>query len=144
MILSLGGFKKLVRGRFAIMLFAAVALAPAAVSAQNASSNDFNDEPAAVEPNQGGGPWGNSAGSSIGTRDNSSTERQATDPRLGPGGGTLGRPAGPTPDATGGPGGNPDVPFDTSMTLMFLAGGIVFAYVVYRRRLKLKAVEAKQ
>lgn len=46
--------------------------------------------------------------------------------------GTLGNP---TPDNRD-PGGNPDVPFDTNMNIAFLIGGLVFAFVVYRRRMK--------
>ena len=146
MTLSLVGFKNLIKSRTAAVLFVAVMLSPAFTfgqsgSRQNDNSND--EEPAAQSGGStNSGPWGNSAGSTIGTREHN-TEKPVTDPRLGPGGGTLGRPAGPTPDATGGPGGNPDVPFDTSMNLMFLAGGIVFAYLVYRRTFKLKAVTAE-
>lgn len=39
-----------------------------------------------------------------------------------------------------GPGGNPDVPFDDNMNLGFLAVGIVFAFVVYRKSLIKKHV----
>lgn len=52
--------------------------------------------------------------------------------------GTLGNP---TPDGRD-PGGNPDVPFDTHMNIAFLIGGLVFAFVVYRRRLKPVAVKS--
>lgn len=39
-----------------------------------------------------------------------------------------------------GPGGNPDVPFDDNMNLGFLAVGIVFAFVVYRKNVIKKPV----
>ena len=41
------------------------------------------------------------------------------------------------------PNGNPDVPFDSNMNLAFLAIGLVFALVVYRRRVKGAEVKAK-
>jgi hypothetical protein len=52
--------------------------------------------------------------------------------------GTLGNP---TPDNRD-PGGNPDVPFDPVMNILFLAGGLVFAYVMYRKQ-RLKAITVK-
>ncbi len=128
----------IIKSRIAILLLAVVMSAPVLSYAQS----DEEAEPA-TESASGTGPWGNSAASSVGSRSSSATtEASATDPRLNPG--ALARPAGATPDATGGPGGNPDVPFDAGMNLMFLAGGLVFAYVVYRRRFKLKPVAAAQ
>jgi hypothetical protein len=57
---------------------------------------------------------------------------------LGPGA-ALRPTSGATPDGRG-PGGNPDVPFDENMNLAFLAAGVVFAFMVVRKRTKLQAV----
>jgi hypothetical protein len=145
-LISINRFNKFIKSNAAVVLFAAVLLTPSLSQAQSSGREMDNndDEPAVQSGSATSGPWQNSAGSTIGGA--SSTERQnAANPNLGPGGGTVARPlSGPTPDATGGPGGNPDVPFDTNMNLMFLAGGVVFAYIVYRRRLKLKPVAAEK
>jgi hypothetical protein len=146
MTASSKGFASLIKSGTAVILIAAALTSPSASYGQSNQGDSYDDEPA-VQSTSNSGPWQNSAGATIGTRDDNSANgavRQAT-PALGPGGGTLGRPAaGPTPDATGGPGGNPDVPFDTSMNIMFLAGGIAFAYAIYRRRLKLKPAVAER
>ena len=147
MTLALNRFKKMIKSKIVLVLIATVFLSPSVSFAQGTSrqghdNDDDQPEVQSVSPNAG--PWGNSAGSTIGSADITPSTEKPVDPRLGPGGGTLGRPAGPTPDATGGPGGNPDVPFDASMNLMFLAAGIVFAFVVYRRKFKLKAVTAEK
>lgn len=146
-LISIARLSKFVKSKAAVILFAAVLLAPSLSQAQSSGREMDNedDEPAVQSGSATSGPWGNSAGAAIGSA--SSTERPTTtaDPRLGPGGGAIARPlSGPTPDATGGPGGNPDVPFDTNMNLMFLAGGVVFAYIVYRRRLKVKPLAAEK
>lgn len=148
MTVSSKGFTSLLKSGTVVILIAAALISPSVSYGQSDQSDSYDDEPA-QSTSTTAGPWQNSAGATIGTKDNganaaSSVIRQAT-PALGPGGGSLARPAaGPTPDATGGPGGNPDVPFDTSMNIMFLASGLVFAYVVYRRRLKLKPVIAEK
>jgi hypothetical protein len=150
MTVALKGFKQILKSSIAVSLIAIVMLSPSSVNAQSAGvgTEDSYDEPAGRQSSNGNGPWGNSAGSTIGTPDISTPGTNANGSQganpLGPGGGTLGRPLGPTPDATGGPGGNPDVPFDTNMNLIFLGTGIIFAYVVYRRRFKLKPVVAEK
>lgn len=139
MKLSFKGFKKNIQVKAAALLVTAIMVAPAALMAQS------DDEPE-VETSTNSGPWQNSAGSTIGSSGNAITEGTArpADPNLNSAAGSAARPAaGPTPDATGGPGGNPDVPFDTNMNLVFLVAGISFAYIIYRRRLKLQAVPAK-
>ncbi len=143
MKLSLKGIKKLIQSKTTVLCMVSVLLAPLAVSAQS-EREALDDEPA-VETSTNSGPWGNSAGSSVGSSGNGLTEGTArpADPNLSTPA-TAARPlSGPTPDATGGPGGNPDVPFDSNMNLVFLAAGVVFAFVVYRRRFKLKAVPAE-
>lgn len=140
MKLSFKGFKKNIQVKTATLLITLVMMAPVAVMAQ---SDD--DEPE-VETSTNSGPWQNSAGSTIGSSGNAITEGTArpADPNLNSAAGSAARPAaGPTPDATGGPGGNPDVPFDNNMNLVFLVAGISFAYIIYRRRLKLQAIPAK-
>lgn len=146
MTASSKGFASLIKSSTAVVLIAAALMSPSVSYGQSDQSESYDDEPAQSTSTTNAGPWQGSAGATIGTRENAASNvvRQAV-PALGPGGGTLGRPAaGSTPDATGGPGGNPDVPFDTSMNIMFLAGGVAFAYMVYRRRLKLKPVVAEK
>ncbi len=127
-------------------------MAPAAVFSQVESSQgdqELETRPAASGSSTGSGPWQNSAGSSVGTRDNNNTNAaggntgtngntNGKDPRLGPGGGTMAR-GGATTDGRD-PGGNPDVPFDDNMNLLFLAAGLVFAGVVAGKRWKVKPV----
>ncbi|MBL0358975.1 MAG: hypothetical protein IPP72_19880 [Chitinophagaceae bacterium] len=132
---------KIVTGRvLAITLAGILALPVAAYSQeQEADAQDIEVE----APSTSSGPWQNSAGATIGTRDNSNPTpaRPATDPRLGPGGGTLAR--GPVTTA-GGPGGNPDVPFDDNMNLAFLVAAVVFAFTVVRKKMRLKAVQVQK
>lgn len=140
MKLSVKSFKRLIQRKTTIFCFAALFLSPVATMAQ-----DDDSEP--TETSTGSGPWENSAGSTIGSGGNALSEGTArpADPTLSGGSGTAARPAaGPTVDATGGPGGNPDVPFDSNMNLVFLAAGVAFAFMVYRRRLKLKAVPSEK
>ncbi len=149
MIIALNRFRTILKSSTAVILMAVALLCTSTASAQQSSgfeTEDSYDEPEARQGSGNDGPWGNSAGSTIGTPDitKPADATPGANP-LGPGGGTLGRPtAGPTPDATGGPGGNPDVPFDTNMNLIFLGAGIVFAYIVYRRRFKLKPVAVEK
>ena len=103
------------------------------------------DQQQANSPATGTGPWQNSAGASVGTRDNnsSSTTARPAAPNAGAGT-TVHRPgAGSTADGRD-PGGNPDVPFDDNMNLAFLAVGVVFAFVVARKRLKLKPAQVNR
>ena len=91
-------------------------------------------------------PWpstGNSAtdnNSSSGTVDRPSNTNTAARP----GTSSAQRPAGSGTvlDAPGGGGGfgggNPDVPFDDNMNIGFLVVGLVFAFVVYRKRFSIK------
>ena len=79
-------------------------------------------------------PWpGNNSNSSSTTTNQTQQQRPSTNPALRPVGGNtvLDDP---------GPGGNPDVPFDDNMNLGFLAVGVVFAFVVLRKRLMNKPV----
>lgn len=143
MTISSKGFAGLIKRGVAVILITAALTSPSVTYGQS-QDDGYDDEPAASSSTNAG-PWQNSAGATVGTRDNGSGAVRQAVPAIGPGGGSLNRPAaGPTPDATGGPGGNPDVPFDASMNIMFLATGLVFAYVVYRRRLKLKPVIAEK
>ncbi len=150
MTIALNRVKTIIKSSTAVILIGVALLCTSTASAQSGvETEDSYDEPASRQGSANEGPWGNSAGSTIGTPDVSTpgTNANGAAPAnpLGPGGGTLGRPtAGPTPDATGGPGGNPDVPFDTNMNLMFLGAGIVFAYIAYRRRFKLKPVTVEK
>lgn len=87
-------------------------------------------------------PWGNVTGAE-GTTDQqdgtttSTGEVRSRDSRANgtAPAGAANRPAG-TLDRD--PGGNPDVPFDANMNLAFLAAGVGFAFIVMRKRLKLK------
>lgn len=145
MKLSFRGLKKVIQGKTIAVLITAALFTPLVSAAQDErQADDYDDQPATQSSTSG--PWGNSAGSTIGSAGNAASEGTArpADPRLNSGSAAARPAAGPTPDATGGPGGNPDVPFDPYMNLAFLAGGVAFAYVAYRRRLKLKAVTAEK
>jgi len=77
-------------------------------------------------------PWPNSSGSSAQGSNGANSSNAAarpgsnTNPALRPvgGGTTLSRD----------PGGNPDVPFDDNMNLAFLVVGLVFVFVVFKKR----------
>lgn len=43
------------------------------------------------------------------------------------------------PDLPNGNGGNPDVPFDSNMNMVFLAAGVLFAVIITVRQLRKKA-----
>lgn len=101
------------------------------------AQDDQDNDPAAVEPpaSTGGavssgtlssGPWGGNTTTARPERNNTSA-------------GTAARPVGGSTvlDLPDGPP-NPDVPFDSNMNLAFLVVGIVFAYVVYRKRFAVK------
>ncbi len=100
------------------------------------------DDPAAVEPVQqpvtgtnpssgtlSSGPWG-------GTRSGGST--RGTTAGTSSGGGLLARPGTVLDDPPGGPG-NPDVPFDSNMNIAFLVVGLVFSFVVYKKKFSVKS-----
>ena len=145
MTVALNRFTKVIKNGAAVTMIAVALLCTSAANAQSGDGDDF-DEPAPTQSTTPSGPWGNSAGSTVGTPTTTTPNASGTAANpLGPGGGSLSRPlAGPTPDATGGPGGNPDVPFDANMNILFLGVGIFFAYVVYRRRFKLKPVTVEK
>lgn len=107
------------------------------------------------------GPWGNSAGTSVGSTSAYSNDptpgstgttgtgtagganaENNTDPRLGPRGGSI-RSLGITREGRD-PGGNPDVPFDDKMNLAFLAVGLVFAFLVFKKRTAVKTAIANK
>lgn len=137
MILFFKGFTAGLKGKAAVICLAVVMCLPTLVSAQ--ADRQEEEEPV-VETSTNAGPWGNSSGSSIGTNGNAITQGTArpADPNLSSANAAARPAAGPTPDATGGPGGNPDVPFDSNMNMLFLMAGIAFAYIMYRRKLKVK------
>jgi hypothetical protein len=91
--------------------------------------------PQATAPVIGGDPWENSAGSTIGTQDldaNSGTRGSTPGTLDNP----ASRPAQRPGEALGiDPPGNPDVPFDTNMNLLFLASGLVFAFWVVKKKI---------
>jgi hypothetical protein len=80
-------------------------------------------------------PWENSAASTVGTSSANPADAGSS-AGTNSGRGTARRPgstlAGP---GGGGPGGNPDVPFDKNMNLAFLAIGAVFAFWTIRKRM---------
>jgi len=83
-------------------------------------------------------PWPGSNGSSAqdiqstqgssGANSSNTVVRPGTNPALRPVGG------GNSNLAQRGPGGNPDVPFDDNMNLAFLVVGLVFVFVVFKKR----------
>lgn len=147
-MISINKAKKNVSGRMITIMIAAMFALPAVAFSQEAEDEQQVEE---TESSTGRGPWQNSAGSVIGTSDNgtavsssttsagTATTRQAADPRLGPRGGSLNR--GAVGDGRD-PGGNPDVPFDENMSLVFLAGAVAFAYAVSKRKMRAAAVKS--
>lgn len=80
-------------------------------------------------------PWENSAGSTIGTQDN-----DINSGTVGSTPGTLDNPASRPAQRPGealgpDPPGNPDVPFDDNMNLVFLAAGLTFAFWVAKKKI---------
>lgn len=140
-IIPIMDIKKIITGKLIAIAFAGILALPSAAYSQEREGDETDLPDMETPTSTGSGPWQNSAGSTIGTRDNgaNSTNKPAADPRLGPGAGTLGRPV---TDGRG-PGGNPDVPFDDNMNLLFLAGGIAFAFIAVRKRARLNAVPVK-
>lgn len=140
-IIPIMDIKKIITGKVIAIAFAGMLALPLAAHSQEREGGEADQPDLETPSTTGSGPWQNSAGSTIGTRDNgaNSTTKPAADPRLGPGAGTLGRPV---TDGRG-PGGNPDVPFDDNMNLLFLAGGIAFAFIAVRKKARLKAIPAK-
>ena len=141
-IIPIMDIKKIITGKVIAIAIAGMLALPSAGYSQERDGDEADQPDMELPSTSGSGPWQNSAGSTIGTRDNgaNSTNKPAVDPRLGPGAGTLGRPV---TDGRG-PGGNPDVPFDDNMNLVFLAGGIAFAFIAVRKRARLQAVPAKR
>ena len=126
--------------RFTIAV--AIAMLPAAGFSQEAEDQPVQDipdieNPAGTSTNSGlsTSPWPGSSGSST---NETQQQRPGANSALRPVGGNsvLNTP----PD----PSGNPDVPFDDNMNLGFLAVGIVFAFVVYRKNFTKKPVTVKK
>jgi hypothetical protein len=100
----------------------------------NSSQNQPVERPG---PTVGSSPWQNSAGATIGTRsDYSNPSGTGTGSAAATRANTL-RPGGPTIDGRD-PGGNPDVPFDRNMTLVFLTAAVTFALWVTKKRFSVK------
>ncbi len=102
----------------------------------NSGSNSQGQQSERTAPVVGEGPWQNSAGSAVGTTD--------VNTNSGSSAGSANRPGGrPTAAQRPDPGGNPDVPFDNNMNLVFLAAGLIFAFWIAKRRLSDKTVTIK-
>jgi hypothetical protein len=146
-MISINKAKKNVNGRLIAIMIAAIFALPGVAFSQQAEDEQQVDETES-STSTGTGPWQNSAGSVIGNSANGSTvsttsstaaegaNKPARDPRLGPNGGSLNR--GAVGDGRD-PGGNPDVPFDENMSLVFLAGAIAFAYAVSGKKMRTAA-----
>ena len=129
--------------RFTIAV--AIAMLPAAGFSQEAEDQPVQDIPEIENPsgtsNNSGlssSPWpGDNNSSSANQTQQQRPGANPTNPALRPVGGNtvLGDPN---------PGGSPDVPFDDNMNLGFLAVGIVFAFVVYRKNFTKKPVTVKK
>ncbi len=123
---------KMIKKKVAPVLLLGMTLFALPAFSQEAEEG-VQEEIAPVSGGSSSSLWQNSAGSTVGTREDaqqSGTARPAADPRLGPGGGSIRPGAAARPD----PGGNPDVPFDENMNLAFLAAGVIFAAVVVRKK----------
>ena len=135
----------MIQSRFAVFVFVCLLLSPLFSGAQTNREADNDDQPV-QQSSSNDGPWGNNnpaatIGASTLTEAQQAARPATNDPRQTGGAPGAARPtAGPTPDATGGPGGNPDVPFDASMNILFLFAGVAFAYLVYRKKFRVKPV----
>ena len=127
-----------------------ICAAPVMTKAQEPEDEQIIDQPTADQGSTGNSPgtlstspWPNNGSSSSsgsqatqsgGANGSGSASRPGTNPALRPvgGGTTLGRD----------PGGSPDVPFDDDMNLGFLVVGLVFAFVVFKKRMENKAIVA--
>lgn len=146
MNLSLKDQMRFVTGKMLAVLITVILLCPAAgYSQQEEEEVDSYDRQDQVVPADGIGtpgtsPWENSAGATIGTRDENTGSSTAEGTRQGnrPGQTPAGAANRPASTLDRNPGGNPDVPFDDNMNLAFLAAGVGFAFFVMRKKLKLK------
>ncbi len=138
-------FLFLKRNRFAILLaFTIIMVMPLSAICQEQDQEEENINTAPVSGGSTGpvigssSPWGNSNS----TQDaNATTDQNGVSSGTGNGSATqpgtlpnrLGRPS-KVLDRT--PGGNPDVPFDDNMNLVFLVAGLTFAVWVVRRKIQ--------
>ena len=96
-----------------------------------------------ARPIVGASPWANSAGSAIGTRSTTDADVRNVTPATSRA--TLSRPGVTLADpGGGGPGGNPDVPFDKNMNVAFLLVGAAFAFWAIRKRVTGRALPLNQ
>ncbi len=145
MKMVLMGSSKFIKSKIARLVLAGMLMLPVAAFCQEQQQDDQEEQSSRAQEDRevrvpatgSSSPWQNSAGSSVGTRDISNPNgaaRQSARP------GTSARPsAGPSLDGRD-PGGNPDVPFDDNMNLGFLAAGIVFAFIVVRKKFAVKTI----
>ncbi len=119
----------------------AIALLPAVGFSQEAEDQPVQEDPQVERPsgsstNSGlsSSPWGGNSSSTP------AVETQQQRPGANPTNPALRPVGGSTVLADPAPGGNPDVPFDDNMNLGFLAVGIVFAFVVFRKSIIKKPV----
>jgi uncharacterized membrane protein YgcG len=137
----------------AILAMVFISAAPATVFCQEQEEEQQPIEQPTVDPNPvdvntgtlNTSPWpsgNNNANNNTGTVDRSTgaAARPNTNSaqRPGNGGTVLSGPGGGGGFGGGGTGGNPDVPFDDNMNIGFLIVGLVFAFVVYRKRFSIK------
>ena len=88
-------------------------------------------------------PWpNNGSSSSSGIQATQSGEAGGSGAAARPGTNPAQRPVGGGTTLGRDPGGNPDVPFDDTMNLGFLVVGLVFAFVVFKKRMASKAIVA--
>lgn len=140
---STNRFLNYIRCKTTLLLLAGTICFTSMASAQSFDEEGI-DEGSSTEQSSGANDiWGDQTpASAIGSTDISTTPLEITTnkPANSATGHALRPAAGPTPDATGGPGGNPDVPFDTNMNILFLAIGLVFAFIIFKKRSKLSTV----
>ena len=124
---------------FAIAI--AIGLLPIAGFSQEADDQPLHEAPQVERPS------GSSSNSGLstspwqgGSNSTPANETQQQRPNSNPANPALRPVGGNSVLEDPGPGGNPDVPFDDNMNLGFLAVGIVFAFVVYRKNLMKKSV----
>jgi hypothetical protein len=130
-----------------VTFFFCLPLAVFSQEQQQDEQQQFEESPVDVNPvgtstgTLSTSPWPNSSGSS--TQDNQSTQgsngANSSNTSARPGSNPALRPVGGGTVTTGGPGGgfgipNPDVPFDDNMNLAFLVVGLVFVFVVFKKR----------
>lgn len=152
---------KFVKGTAALMLFSFLTTNQIQAQEQEPQSEPQSEIPSATPSNNGSSslnpglqtsPWESASSSQTNSQDNNqNTVTDGSNSSAASGGTNVGTATGGRPNGIrrnsnstaqrGDPGGNPDVPFDSGMNLMFLIGGLLFALRVALRKFRLKPIQ---